>query len=98
MKRKPLAQWRAIRALVERDARPTIELVAQAVGRSARRIAIEAEREGWELDHEPDEDIGGKVRVVARMLLARIEEAGRIALENGGKRRRSRQKEADQIG
>ena len=85
MKRKPLAQWRAIRALVERDARPTIELVAQAAGRSARTIAIEAEREGWELDREPDEDIGGKVRDVARMLLTRIEQAGRIALENGGK-------------
>lgn len=84
MKRKPLAQWRAIRALVE-EARPTIELVAQATGRSARRIAIEAERQGWDLDQEPDEDIGAKVREVARMLLARIEEAGRAALENGGK-------------
>jgi hypothetical protein len=84
MKRKPLAQWRAMRALVE-EARPTIELVAQATGRSARRIAIEAKRAGWELDREPEEDIGGKVREVARMLLARIEEAGRTALENGGK-------------
>jgi hypothetical protein len=45
MKRKPLAQWRAMRALVE-EARPTIELVAQATGRSARRIAIEAKRAG----------------------------------------------------
>jgi hypothetical protein len=85
MKRKPLAQWRAIRALVEREARPTIELVAQAAGRSARMIEIEAEREGWVLDREADEDIGEKVRDVARMLLARIEEAGRTALENGGK-------------
>jgi hypothetical protein len=84
MKRKPLAQWRAMRALVE-GALPTIELVAQAASRSARIVAIEAEREGWQTEREPDEDIGEKVRDVARMLLTRIDEAGRTALENGGK-------------
>jgi hypothetical protein len=84
MKRKPLAQWRAMRALVE-GALPTIELVAQAASRSARIVAIEAEREGWQIERESDEDIGEKVRDVARMLLTRIDEAGRTALENGGK-------------
>jgi hypothetical protein len=84
MTRQPLAQWRALRALAE-GARPTIDLVAQAAGRSARQMQIVAEREGWRLDRVPEEDIGEKVRTVAGLLLERIEAAGRAALENGGK-------------
>jgi hypothetical protein len=83
MKRKPLAEWRAIRALVEAGA--SIELVAQASARSARRIEIEAEREGWRLNRMPDEDIAERVRVVSAMLLERVETLGRKALEEGEK-------------
>jgi hypothetical protein len=76
MKRKPLAEWRAIRALVEAGA--SIELVAQASARSARRIEIEADR-------MPDEDVAERVRVVSAMLLDRVETLGRKALEEGEK-------------
>lgn len=81
MRRRPLARERAIRALVE--AGQPIETVAQVAQRSARVMGKQAEREGW-LIRVPEEDIGQKVREVARMLLDRIEEAGRTALENGG--------------
>lgn len=81
MKGKPLAEWRAIRALVEAGA--AIELVAQASGRSARRIAIVAEREGWRLDRVPEEDLAEKVRIVSGMLVEHVEKLGRKALEEG---------------
>ncbi|MEW9806817.1 hypothetical protein ABUE31_12570 [Mesorhizobium sp. ZMM04-5] len=83
MKRRPLAVWRARRALIE-GARPTIELVAQASGCSGRNLAAIAEREGWRLDRAPEDEIGAKVRAVAGMLLERVEAAGRSVLENGG--------------
>jgi len=82
MRPKPLAQGRAIRALVE--AGQPIEMVAQAADRSARMLAKQAEREGWLIAPPPSHDIGAKVREVANMLVARIEEASRAALENGG--------------
>src|SRR5687767_2765641 len=84
MKRRPLAEWRAIRALLE-GGRPTVELVAQATRRSARMIAIEAEREGWRLDRMPEEDLAEKVRIVSGMLLDRVETLGRKALDEGAK-------------
>ena len=59
-------------------------MVAQAAQRSARMIAAQAEREGWLIAPPPSHDIGAKVREVANMLVARIEEASRAALENGG--------------
>ncbi len=68
MKRRPLAEWRAIRALVE-GAKPTIELVAQATRRSPRLLALEAEREGWRLDRLPEEDLAEKVRAISGLLL-----------------------------
>ena len=82
MKRKPLAEWRAIRALLE-GARPTIELVAQATARSASALELEAEREGWRLDRVPEEDIGEKLRSVIALLVERVEALGRKALEDG---------------
>lgn len=82
MKRKPLAEWRAIRALLE-GARPTIELVAQATARSARALELEAEREGWRLDRVPEEDIGEKLRSVIALLVERVQALGRKALEDG---------------
>ena len=84
MKRQPLAEWRGIRALVEHQ-RPTIELVAQASGRSARSIALRAEREGWRLDRLPEEDLAERVRVVVAMLVEHVEKLGRKALEEGVK-------------
>ena len=59
-------------------------MVAQAAQRSARMIAAQAERDGWLTAPPPSHDIGAKVREVANMLVARIEEASRAALENGG--------------
>lgn len=84
MNSRPLAQWRAMRALSE-GARATVELVAQAAGKSARTVAIVAEREGWRLDRMPDEDISEKLRVVIAMLVERVEALGRKALEDGAK-------------
>jgi hypothetical protein len=84
MRGKPLAEWRGMRALLERQ-RSTVELVAQATGRSPRTIRLVAEREGWRLDRVPDEDIAERVRVVIAMLLERVESLGRKALEEDGK-------------
>lgn len=84
MNSRPLAQWRAMRALAE-GARPTVELVAQAAGRSTRIVALTAEREGWRLDRVPDEDIAEKLRIVIAMLVERVESLGRKALEDGAK-------------
>lgn len=84
MIRRPLAKWRAIRALLE-GARPTIELVAQTSGYSSRTIELQAEREGWRLDRMPEEDIGEKLRVVIALLVERVEALGRKALEDGAK-------------
>ncbi len=84
MNSRPLAQWRAIRALSE-GARSTTELVAQAAAKSARTVALVAEREGWRLDRVPDEDISEKLRVVIALLVERVEALGRKALEDGAK-------------
>ncbi len=84
MNSRPLAQWRAMRALAE-GARPTVELVAQAAGRSTRVVALAAAREGWRLDRVPDEDIVERLRVVVAMLVERVEALGRKALEDGTK-------------
>ena len=81
---KPLSQRRALRALAE-GARPTLELLADASGRSPRTLALEAERDGWALDRAPQEDVAERVRIIAGMLLERVEAVGRAALEEGGK-------------
>lgn len=83
MKGKPLAEWRAIRGLVEAGA--AIPLVAQASGRSARRIEIVAEREGWRLDRVPAEDLADRVRQVSALLVEHVEKLGRKALEEGAR-------------
>jgi hypothetical protein len=84
MKRKPLAEWRAMRALLE-GARPTVELVAQATARSARSLELAAEREGWRIDRMPEENIGEKLRGVIALLVERVEALGRKALEEGAR-------------
>ena len=81
---KPLTQRRALRALAE-GARPTMELLADASGRSARTLALEAARDKWALDRAPQEDIAERVRAIARPLLERLETLGRAAVEEGGK-------------
>lgn len=71
MRRKPLAQWRAKRALVE--AGQPIALVAQASASSARMIEIRARREGWRLDRSPEEDIARKLRALAAKILVHVD-------------------------
>ena len=81
---KPLTQRRALRALAE-GARPTMELLADASGRSARTLALEAARDKWALDRAPQEDVAERVRIIAGMLLERVEAVGHAAMEEGGK-------------
>lgn len=84
MKRMPLAEWRGGRALCE-GARGSVELVAQACGRSVRRIERQAALEGWRIDSLPEEDLAEKLRVVTALLVERVEALGRKALEEGTK-------------
>lgn len=84
MKRQPLAEWRGIRALAEHQ-RATIELIAQASGRSTRSITLRAEREGWRLDRLPEEDLAERVRLLVAMLVEHAEKLARKALEEGEK-------------
>jgi hypothetical protein len=83
-RRGPLARQRALRALAE-GARATIELLADATGRSPRALRLEAQREGWRLGRAPQADIALRVRTIAAGLLEKVEAIGRAALEEGGK-------------
>lgn len=84
MKRKPLAEWRGMRALAESAGAP-LELIAQATGRSRRSLELAAGREGWRLETPVEVDIAGKVREIAALLMERVERLGRRALEDGEK-------------
>ena len=83
MESKPLARRRALRALAE-GARPTLDLLADASGRSLRLLRLEAEREEWKLDQAPLEDVAS-ASARLRRLLDKVEALGRAALEEGGK-------------
>lgn len=91
MKRMPLAEWRGIRALCE-GAPGTVELVAQACGRSVRRIENQAALEGWRIDSLPEEDLAEKLRVVTAMLVERVEALGRKARRKAPESTRPRSK------
>lgn len=80
----PLARQRALRMLAE-GAKPTLELLADASGRSVRTLRADAEREGWRLDREPDLDILGRVRAIATGLLGKVEALQVASLEEGKK-------------
>jgi acyl-CoA reductase-like NAD-dependent aldehyde dehydrogenase len=84
MPRRPLAQQRALRALAE-GAKATLDLLADASGRSLKMLRRDAESEGWALDRAPQEDVAARVRAIAAMLLDHIEAMGRAALEEGRK-------------
>ncbi|GLS32912.1 hypothetical protein [Neomesorhizobium albiziae] len=80
--RKPFARTHALRALAE-GAKATLDLLADASGRSLRMLKLQAEREGWALDRAPQEDLAARFRVFAAMLLDKLEDAGRKAAEEG---------------
>jgi hypothetical protein len=81
---KPLASRRALRALAE-GAHVTLELLADAVGRTPEALRRQARLEGWKLDRAPDLGIAERVRGVAAMLLRRVEVLGQRAGEEGGR-------------
>lgn len=78
----PLAKLRALRLLAE-HATPTLELLADASGRSLRTLNAHAEREGWQLDREPEPDILARVRAIAAGLLGKVEALQAASLEEG---------------
>ncbi len=82
MKRKPLARQRALRALAE-GAPASLDLLADASGRSLKMLRRDAAEEGWALDRAPQEDVAGRVRAIAAVLLDRVEAVGRHANEEG---------------
>lgn len=79
---KPLAKRRALRALAE-GAKPTLDLLADASGRSLRLLKLEAERDGWQLDETPLVDLEARLGVLGAALLDQIEAAVRRAKEEG---------------
>ncbi len=81
---KPNAKRRALRALAE-GARPSMALLADASGRSLAMLRREAERDGWRLDRPHMGDVLERIRVLCTMLLERLEEVARAALEGGGR-------------
>ena len=70
--------------LLAEGARPTLELLADASGRSLRLLQRDAARQRWRLAQAPLHDVLARIQVVARMQLERLEALGRAALENGG--------------
>lgn len=84
MPARPNAKQRALRALAE-GATATLDLLADASGRSLRMLRYQAEEEGWALDRAPQEDVAGRVRSIAAVLLDRVEVLGRTAVEEGGR-------------
>jgi hypothetical protein len=81
---KPFARMRALRALAE-GAKPTLDLLADAGGRSLNMLRRTAEREGWALHRVPQEDVMERIRGIGSLLLDQAEAVGREAAEQGGK-------------
>jgi hypothetical protein len=81
---RPLARQRALRALAE-GAKPTLDILADASGRSLRMLRYDAEREGWDLERAPQEDVAARVRAIAANLLSTVEALASDAMENGGR-------------
>lgn len=84
MLNRPLARTRALRALAE-GAKATLDILADASGRSLRMLRLQAEHEGWALDRAPQEDVAGRIRAIAAVLLDKVEALGRAALEEGNR-------------
>ncbi|MGE0501464.1 MAG: hypothetical protein AB7I79_07320 [Rhizobiaceae bacterium] len=79
----PNARDRALRALAE-GARPSLDLLADASGRSLQMMKRKAEREGWRIDRITDEDFAARIAVLASGLADRLEAAALKAIEEGG--------------
>ncbi|MFI0846905.1 hypothetical protein [Mesorhizobium sp. IMUNJ 23232] len=82
--KRPLARQRALRLLAE-GAKPTLELLADASTLSVRTLRADAEREGWQLDREPEPDILARVRAISLGLLGKVEAVQAASLEEGKK-------------
>ena len=80
--RRPLAQNRALRALFE-GARPTLDLLAASACRSLPRLRLQAEREGWKLASEPEDDFCERLLAVRAQLLDYCEAISREVAEGG---------------
>ncbi len=82
--KRPSSRDRALRALAE-GATITLDLLADASGRSARMLRHQADREGWALERAAQENVAERVRSIAAVLLDKVEALGRAAMEEGGK-------------
>lgn len=74
----PPAKRRAVRALAE-GATATIDLIADATGRSARLLRIEAEREGWQIGENPLARFEARLNSLAGVALGKMEAVVRSA-------------------
>lgn len=88
MSPRPLARAKAIRALAER-ARPTLELLADATGRSLTRLRSTAFRQNWNLDDDSGENFEARIRPIIATLLDQIEKMSERATQEGGSFERS---------
>lgn len=82
--RGPLARLRALRALAE-GAMPTLELLADASGRSMRTLRRVAKLEGWQFGGAPEQDAMERVRSLAAGLLDKMEAVQTAVLRHGGR-------------
>lgn len=80
----PNAKTRALRALAE-GVRPTIEVLADASGRSPRQLRIQAEREGWRLQYGLREDWSARLRGMIAPLAEQMEAVIRRAFAEDGR-------------
>lgn len=69
---RPNAKQRALRALAE-GARVTLDLLADASGRSLQALKKQAEREGWAHARRPSTDAAERVQAIAAQALERVE-------------------------
>ncbi len=88
MSPRPLARAKAIRALAER-ARPTLELLSDATGRSLTRLRSKALRENWNLDDDTGANVEARIRPIIATLLDQIEKMSERAAQEGGSFERS---------
>lgn len=88
MSKRPLARAMAIRALAER-ARPTLELLSDATGRSLTRLKSTAFRDNWNMGDDAAENFEARIRPIISTLLDQIEKMSERAAQEGGSFARS---------
>ena len=81
---KPLAHWRALRALAE-GARPTLDILADAGKCSLKMLKSRAVNEGWQLSRASQEDWLTRLRSLAAIAIERLDAIARQAIDGGGK-------------